>query len=329
MILRATRLSATGSNGGATPIISGFAYPANALTSTVAGQWFVDNIAVIGETGSTYTVRLTDIGLPIRCGNSNVLTCWHPNQIAAVARFWWASRNALNSVSPDVLATNGQTVRRWNGIISSTPADQTSAPSQPIWRSAGQSGNPSIEFDGVDDRFDLPSNSDVFQNRSQGYLIAGCRDLNPSGAGPVHPVAFYSRGSISVANRIGIVTRLNNNNVFGAVVRRNDADAAAIASASNNGDYNVLGVHGDWSNGFARLRINGSVAASTALPSGSGLTENTPGTVQFIGNDNGPSNYFPGHITAVCAINASISATDLSRIERFIGLLGGLNIPLV
>lgn len=320
------------SNGGALSLrtISGFAYPSEILTSTRAGQWFVDNIAVIGETGSTYTVRLTDIGLPIRCGNSNVLTCWHPNQIAAVARFWWASSNVLNSVSPDVLATNGQTVRRWNGIISGTQADQASAPSQPIWRSAGQSGNPSIEFDGVNDGFDLPSNSDVFQSRSQGYLISGVRDTNPNGGTLFHPVAFYSTGINNGLSRLLLGTRDGVSNNFQAVSRRQDGDTAASAFASNNNSYNVLGAHGDWSSGFVRLRVNGTVAASTALTSGAGITSNSVSLGVNIGAiGTASTNFLPGHITAVCAINASISATDLSRIERFIGLMGGLNIPLV
>jgi hypothetical protein len=39
--------------------------------------------------------------------------------------------------------------------------------------------------------------------------------------------------------------------------------------------------------------------------------------------------HFPGHICCVIAANQLLSATDRSRLERFAGLFGGLNIPLV
>lgn len=312
----------------AAPVISGFAYPANTLTSTSTGQWFVNGVAQVGQTGTSFVVPLTAIGALIQQANSNVLTCWHPNQIAAVARFWLAGQNALNSVSPDVLATDGQTVRRWNGILSGTPADQASAPSQPIYRSAGQSGNPSIEFDGVDDRLSLPSSTNVFQDRTQGYLIVGCRDTNRTGGAINHAIAAYTNGINVSQSRLVILTRLGGNSVFTAGARRLDTDPLNTAQTTSNADYNVLGSHGDWSNGFIRLRVNGSVAVSNPLTSGSGSTSNTASLDARIG-DIGDSGFFPGHITAVCAINAAISPTDLSRIERYIGLLGGLNIPLV
>ena len=62
--------------GGAVPVISvitGTPYPGETLASTIAGQWFADDVAIVGETGSTYVVRLQDAGKDIRCGTSNEL----------------------------------------------------------------------------------------------------------------------------------------------------------------------------------------------------------------------------------------------------------------
>jgi hypothetical protein len=311
--------------------ISGFAYPLETLTSTATGQWYVNDIAVVGQTGTTFQVGLFDIGLPIRQGNSNVLTVWHPNQISAVARFWMAARNALTSISPDTLATDGQTVRRWNGIISGTQSDQSVGINQPIYRATGQGGNPSIEFDGSNDFFALPPNSDVFQGKSQGYLIAGVREQSPTSGVTTKTIAIYSRGDVSASARLSLIARIGGANNFAAGARRNDADAFTSAQSANNSNYNVLGAHGDWSNGFVRLRVNGSVATSTALAGGSGSTSNTSSVNAFIGANNNGGEASNAHITAVCAINASISATDLSRIERYIDLLGGgpNNIALV
>jgi hypothetical protein len=225
-----------------------------------------------------------------------------------------------------VLATNGQTVRRWTEIINLSEADRVVGVSQPLYRTAGQSGNPSVEFDGSNDNFTLPSINTELKNVSQGYLIVGARDTNPTGLAATHTLAYYTTSSATFP-RLGLFSRLGSN--FAAAGRRLDGDATVIASSptSNNSNYNVLAAHGDYSNGFMRLRVNGSVVTSTAL-AGSGSTSNTDSTVVRIGTASG-AEYFPGHITCFCLVNASVTATELSQIERYIGLFGGLNIPLV
>lgn len=329
------------------PALSGFAFPQETLSTsngtwtgtpapTYSYQWYVNSVARSGATASTFQPGIQDIGLPIYCRvtatnsagsqatNSNTVTCWHPNQISGVVRFWSSLSNVLNSVSPDVAATNGQTVRRWNGIISTTPSDQTTGINQPIYRATGQSGNPSIEFDGSNDALSPPNNSPVLQNVSQAYLIAGARDTNHKAGSGNHPILWYSNNSTGV--RLGVYTRISSTNVFSAAARRLDADSGTLASNASNSNYNVLTAHGDYSNGFVRLRVNGSLVASTALP-GSGSTSNTPSAANFIGSDG--FNWMPGYVTSACVVNTSITATELSQLERYIGLFGNLNIPLV
>jgi hypothetical protein len=329
------------------PAVTGFAYPQETLTCstgtwtgepTFAYQGYVNGTLRSGAPSSTFQPLLTDIGLVIRCDVTATLgsqivtqasgnvTCWHPDDIAGVVRFWTSRANVLNSVSPDVAATDGQTVRRWNEVISSTAADQTTGVSQPIYRATGESSGPSLEFDGSNDSFSLPGTSDVLQNRTQAYLIAGCRDTTPTAGTDSHAVIYYSVNA-GAGPRLALWTRFFTSNIFSAQARRQDADAATRADATSNSNYNVLAAHGDYSNGFVRLRVNGSVSASTALASGSGSTQNSTSLIANIGVQ--ASGFFPGHLTAVCVANQTLSATDLSRIERYIGLMGGLNIALV
>ena len=311
---------------GGAPVISGTAFPGETLSSTQIKQWYADGNAISGEFGSSYVVRLGDIGKIITQNNSNALTIWHPNDIAGVARFWSSLSNVYNSVSPNVLATNGQTVRQWVEIVNATEADQVVGVSQPLYQSAGQSGNPSVQFDGSNDNFTLPSANMILNNVSQAYLIVGARDTNPTGLSGTHTLAYYTTASATFP-RLGLFSRIGSN--FAAAGRRLDADPTAIASSptSNNSNYNVLAAHGDYSNGFMRLRVNGLVVTSTAL-AGSGSTSSTTSAVARIGTASGVE-YFPGHITCLCIVNASVTATELSQIERYIGLFGGLNIPLV
>jgi hypothetical protein len=308
---------------GGGPVISGTAFPGETLTSTKAEQWYADGNAISGQTGSTYVVSLSDIGKAITQTGSNTLTIWHPNTIAGVARFWSSLSNVLTSVSPDVPAANADPVRRWNELISGTNADQITSISRPIYRATGQSENPSLEFDG-NDFLSLPSNTDVLQNKSQAYIIAGVRDTAPSGGAAIHTVIYYSNDT--TFPRLALYTRVGSD--FAAAARRQNGDSTAVAVSANNNSYNVLAAHGDFSNGFCRLRVNGSVVASTALSGGSGNTSNTVSQTARIGNA-ASNEYLSGHETCICVVNAAISATQLSQIERYIGLFGGLNIPLV
>jgi hypothetical protein len=310
--------------------ISGFAYPGETLTSTVAGQWFVNNVAVVGETGATYVVNLLDIGKSIRCGSSNALTCWKPQDIAGVAAFWWSRGGVLNAIDPDTMATDGQTVRRWADNTSPPfNANQTVGESQPIYRATGQSGGPSIEFDGSNDTLSV-NKLDVYRAIEQGYLFVGCRDTNRTGGDIGHAVSSDSTGTSTTQGRLGINTRGGSSSVFRGVLRRNDSDTALLLDIASDSNYNVLSVHGNYAGGLGVLRKNGVQQLSQSLPGGSGPTSDTNSLTSDIGSI-GSGNHFPGHITCIikAAGMSAMSATDLSRIERFIGLQGGLNIPLV
>jgi hypothetical protein len=311
--------------------ISGFAYPGETLTSTVAGQWFVDDVAVIGETGETYEVNLLDIGKPIRCDNSNALTCWKPQDIAGVAAFWWSRGGVLNSIDPDTLATDGQTVRRW--ADRTTPAfnaNQTIGANQPIYRATGQSGGPSVEFDGSNDSLDISNGSEeIFRNKQYGYIFAGLRDTNPTGAQSQHSPVFFSTPTAGTT-RLAILTRhTSGTNIIRVIARRLDDNAATSINSSVASDSNYRMITGEalWGVGQLRVRVDGAAAGDTTFPS-SGATSNTGSLTSYISN---PTTEFPGHIACVILANPSapLSNTDRSRIERFIGLQGGLNITLV
>lgn len=65
----------------ASPVISiasGSGYAGSVYVSTVAGQWYADDVAISGETGSTLTMTSAYEGAAIRCGASNVIRMWTP-----------------------------------------------------------------------------------------------------------------------------------------------------------------------------------------------------------------------------------------------------------
>lgn len=65
----------------ASPVISitsGSGYAGSVYSSTVAGQWTADGVAIAGATGTAWTMTAVQEGKAIRCGGSNVIRMWTP-----------------------------------------------------------------------------------------------------------------------------------------------------------------------------------------------------------------------------------------------------------
>jgi hypothetical protein len=321
------------SSAGVAPVISGTAFPGETLTSTNARQWYADGNVISGQTGSTYVVSLSDIGKVITQTGSNALTIWHPRDIAAVKSVHVSLANVFSSISPNVAAADGDAIRRNVDLINSYNADQSTSIYRPIYRATGQSGGPSMEFDGSNDRLDMTGSGsrDTFRDVGYGYIIAGARDTNHTGGSINHVIASFTESANST-NRFLLTTRGGGGgNNFQVIARRLDGDAITAAISANDGNYNVLTGEALFATGSLNLRVNGSQTATTALSGGSGTTSNTASLFAHIGNVNDLTGAFPGHITAVITVSGStaLSATDRSRLERWVGLMGSLNIPLV
>jgi hypothetical protein len=312
------------------PVITGFAYPMETLTASRAGQWAIDGVPVIGETGSTFVVPLLAYGRSITCDNSAPVVVWKPWDIAGVVSVRVADRGVLNAVSPDVVATNNQTVRRWNGLVSAQPADQTVGVNQPIWRATGQSGNPSVEFDGSNDLLSFgTSELAISRNAPTLYAFVGALDNNPTGGTGTHVLFSISTSLNNSANRLAVITRNANSNRFLTVARRLDAASPTVVDgAPSDSDYHVHTAEALYSTGVLNQRIDGIQVGSTSFPD-SGNTQDTAPLAGGIGNSGSGVTSFPGHVTCQILANQLLSATNRSRIERFIGLFGGRNIPLV
>lgn len=82
---------------------------------------------------------------------SSILT---PDRLPGLAAWYSADYGVLTSISPDVAATEGQTVRRLVGRAGTvnTNADQAILAQQPVYLATGGiGGGPCISFDGEDD----------------------------------------------------------------------------------------------------------------------------------------------------------------------------------
>jgi hypothetical protein len=239
----------------------------------------------------------------------------------------WSSGTTITPVATtvDTLATDGQAVTAWRDIISGV--NVTSSGTLAGLFESTDLDTPSIKFDSTD-FFTIPTSiRTVFNLQNYGYIFAGAKDTVPDGGDATHAVVSINRtGSFP---KVALTTRYNSNNTFNAVTGPNGTSLTGGFSLQNNSNYNVLTNEAMWADGEIRLRINGSQEGNGSFTA---EQPNSTTTTSYIGAYTSNTNNFNGYMTAIilAAGDSPLSATDRSRIERFIGLLdSGINIPLV
>jgi hypothetical protein len=225
----------------------------------------------------------------------------------------------------DTLATDGQTVLYWRDIIGGLNALSTS-PNAGLFESTDLDTK-SIKFDSTDVFTLQPEQRTVFNSQNCCYIFAGAQDTARTGGDVTHGVVSINR--TSTIPKLGLFTRQSSSSLFAASASSNNS-TAVNATSTSDANYNVLTAESLFSSGSLNLRVNGSQTATTAI---STTIPNNTLSGAFIGAGvSSSTTNFNGYMTAVilAAGNSPLSATDRSRIERFIGLLdSGINIPLV
>lgn len=320
--------------GAAPPSISGTAYPGETLTVTGGSgsiQWTVDGTDVSGETASTYVVRVNDIGVEIACvvgaETTDVVVSWHPNDEPGVSLVSLANKYAFNTVGPYIEATDGQSVVSWNdNSPNSYNFTQATEASKPIRQVAEQSGNDILRFNGTAHQM-TNVNNDIGRNKSIIYMGLAISDTNRTAGGASHGACIISTAANAATARFAIYTRLGSSNIYDLVVRRLDADSLLQVSTASLAGFNVLLGEGLYASSTANLRVNGSQVATGATSSGS--TSDTASAAISIGGDG--TNFLPGDIAGliIATPGSAWTASERSRIERYLGLLVGKDIPLV
>lgn len=316
-------------SGADPPVISGFAFPGETLTSDQPGQWHVDGVPVGPSNVTTFAPRVQDVGLDITQenanGESNAMTCWHPRDVPQVkcCRVAWAA--ALNTVGPDVPATVGQTVRRWTDIVSGWHADQATGANQPILREAN--GMRYLEFDGVDD-FLSSSNIAIANGDTALFALVSASSQVQSGH---RPIINIDRGGI-------LFSRVGRNSATFFVAFNTSYHPSTVRSLSYEPDPEIL--TSPFVGGFTagsgspahQERLNGTTVNSnaTAVSAISGLDT----SVSYVGSINNGSVFSECSVFATIEGSGALTAANLSRLERFLMLCAGANytgpdIPLV
>jgi hypothetical protein len=221
----------------------------------------------------------------------------------------------LTTVSPDVPASNGQTVRRW--VSRHNPAvfwNQGDLVIQPKLNDP----NPGINFNGTSQFMDGSATmASVFRNRGYGYIFAVAQDTNPTGGGSLHSV-FHANTAAGATARVAIQTRATAN-IFRTVGRRLDADTAVILEGgANNGNLNLLEYQARWSAGELQLLANGASLVSGNYAA-SGNTSDTDSLSIVLGTDGDlGTRIFPGNIREIIICNEQLTAAQILNTRRYL-----------
>ena len=122
-------------------ITSGSGYAGSTYSSTVAGQWTADGVAISGATGSSYVMTLANEGKAIRCGESNTVQMWVPQLVAGLVALMDARRG---------LTLSGASVSAWASQVGGVGGAQATGASQPVYGATAFGGAPGLIFDGGD-----------------------------------------------------------------------------------------------------------------------------------------------------------------------------------
>jgi hypothetical protein len=287
-------------------------------TSTDVGALLVrdtdDPLALsVTESTSPLALRVRESTSPLAM---RVRGLFSPASLPGLAAWYDASDPAtvLTTVSPDVPATDGQTVRRWvsrhNAAVFWENGDLVT---QPVLNSpnAGVNFNGTSQFMGG-----TGTMAGVFRNRGYGYIFAVAQDTNPTGGSVTHSTAFFSRGGSAAQARATVLSRFGNENKFVAAGRRADADSISVSELASSGILTLLDGNFSWEGNSIQLSVNGAAQAAGGFSSGAGLTSDTDSSSVRIGAD--ATTFFPGNIRELVIVNEQLTAAQILATRRYL-----------
>jgi len=287
-------------------------------TSTDAGALLVrdtdDPLALaVTESTSALALRVRESTSPLAM---RVRGLFSPASLPGLAAWYDASDSStvLTTVSPDVPATNGQTVRRW--VSRHNPAvfwDQGDLVIQPKLNDP----NPGLNFNGTSQFMaGTGTMAGVFRNRGYGYIFAVEQVTNPTGGSATHYFVYFSTGGTSLT-RAGLLSRFTGN-TFAAGGRRLDGDSFVGSSVANNSNLNLVDGAWRWSEGQLQVTLNGSSATAASFSSGVGSASNTDSTEILLGSLSTSAGFLGGNIRELVIVNEQLTAAQILSTRRYL-----------
>ena len=314
-------------------------------------KWFIDSVEQVGETANALTLDPKWIGLSVYAevtainsegsasADSNTLTIWHPKDERGIADP--DGLVALGFDGPqsaqDVPSVPDGDVQFWKLLNRETQGayvDQVYQDNTAPFGAKLRSGNTPAGFDSV--HF---NNADAtlkgagitvtgtFGNKPICYVWNALQD--PQDADPDHVVFGMSQAG-QAAGLIQMSTKLGGSLHFRAGGRRLTSDGFVFSEGTFAAGWHLFGGVYNWAGDSLQCRVDGANVGSEAnFTSGGGNSQNS-NTDSHIGANQSGLIVSRGYTAAVIVSTPAtlLTAAEVARIERYLGLLIGLDIPL-
>lgn len=311
--------------------ISGFAFPQQTLYAPTGSSytWKINDI--VTGSGSSFVPAVYDIGKTVSClvdETTYSTVVWHPNQISAVKAFWWAYSGAYNQ--SNALCSDEEVVDQWRDSIGNAiaqPGEGTLANMASY--EASDIYTPSLQHDITDYEKVNATSENIFDAVRNAYCFIGAKDVDPTTGNAEH--CLFSCNNTATLNdiKLSFGTRKSAASKFYINAKKTDGTLVTLTGSNSNSNYNVLTAEVLFADSAANLRVNGQYDVTGFLNGSSQVAGNS--TSMYINKAASSLTTGPSYITTVilAAGNQKISDTDRNRIERFIGLLGNVDVPLI
>jgi hypothetical protein len=244
-----------------------------------------------------------------------------PRTIAGLG-LWLRGDVAYTSISPDVQATNGESVRRWPDLSGSgRHYDQAVSGNKPLFAMTGLNGLPALSYDGLDDFVAAVAGLDLFRNVSGATNF--CVAQATSGTVAATQNLSYVSTATASTTRSTIGRAATNTYSWGG--RRLDADTFSSTTAGTT-SASPFCIAGLWDYANARLTpyLNGAAQTPIDPFKTAGNTSDTDSATMSVGANGTGSSGFTGRIAEVLVWRRVLTTAERAAVHAYLGRRYGI-----
>jgi len=222
----------------------------------------------------------------------------------------------FDGADASTITTDSGAVSQWNSKVGGITATQTTANNRPEYRASGMNGKGALYFDGTNDQINTTFNASSLSGYVT-YAIAVIPDAAMVDTKANFEAVLIARGSS--ANGINVNTSsapkrwtathrnaLYNSAVGGAVA----ASSQIVLTTIDATTFTV--------------RVNGTQGTQAGtFTAGSNETD----AIFQVGRDGSTGRYFPGVVAEILLYSRTLTASELSSVERYLAQKWGVTLP--
>lgn len=268
-------------------------------TTDTGGQWYADDTAISGATGSTYTLVAEDEGKSISYRNSNgisnTLRYFVPPDVSVLVAWW-------DAAATSTLTLSGSQVASWASRVGTATWAQATTTVRPTWSATGRNSLPAVLSNGSNQRMTysngvLPTGTNVSHTMFLGF--------NSGGSGSFRCLMNWSTASGGTGRYFGHnnsvnVTFTGANSTTDNFTTISWANQDKIMSTQVTGTASTINVDGSTTAFTKTTTYNTTVNANAALFS-------TIASAQ----------YWQGSAQDLIVYNRALSLADRQRVEGY------------